>query len=292
MTLPRGIDDRRGFALITVLWLITALAVVAGAALATAREGAAASRNRLILMRARWAGEGCLEVAQARYAADSSPHSLDSLDLGSGVWCRAELTDPDARLDLNLAGDEQLRRLIGNDSLTDALLDWRDADSVPHPHGAEAETYTLRRAVPPRNAPLADPAELAFVRGFDSTRVAALARLITTRGTGRVDLATAPAEVLATLPGASQEFVDRVLDRRRIGRIGEGLDALLGDLSPPARQLALHSYRELQAVTEFTPARLVALVEGHVGQGFPVYRETVTLAPVAARLALIRRESE
>ena len=44
--------SRRGFALLTVLWLVAALSAVGAAALAVARIGAGASRNRIALVRA------------------------------------------------------------------------------------------------------------------------------------------------------------------------------------------------------------------------------------------------
>jgi hypothetical protein len=56
-----------GFALLAVLWVIVGLAGAA-AAIAWFTQGAsAATRNRLLLTRAAWAREACLELVAAQY---------------------------------------------------------------------------------------------------------------------------------------------------------------------------------------------------------------------------------
>src|SRR5256885_2327747 len=71
------------------------------------------------------------------------------------------------------------------DSLIDALLDWRDPDTVPRRFGDESSGN--------RNAPLADVWELRAVRGFTDPLVGRLARFLTTRGTGAINVNAAPA---------------------------------------------------------------------------------------------------
>src|ERR1041385_5436076 len=95
--------SRRGFALLAVLWTLTAVAVLTAAVLAAARLGSAATRNRVFLARAGWAREACAEILQARYAQEPSVRHLDSVDLGRGTWCSASLEDPSVKLNLNLA---------------------------------------------------------------------------------------------------------------------------------------------------------------------------------------------
>ena len=60
--------SRRGFALLAVLWTLTAITMLTGAAMAVARLGSATTRNRVLLTRAAWAREACAEILQARYA--------------------------------------------------------------------------------------------------------------------------------------------------------------------------------------------------------------------------------
>src|SRR5213593_424906 len=127
--------------------MLTALVVLAGAALAVARTGSQATRNRVLLARAEWAREACGEILLGRWASPPDPLSamrrggttatLDWVDLGRGTWCTAALDDPTTKLNLNLADRAALVGVLRAaaapgapiDSLVDALLDWRDPDS-------------------------------------------------------------------------------------------------------------------------------------------------------------------
>src|SRR6266853_1896272 len=178
----------RGFALLAVLWTLTAVTVLTGAAISVARLGTATTRNRVLLARAGWARAACVEILLARCASPPDPLSasrsggttrLDSVDLGRGTWCSATLEDPSTKLNLNLADRPALvtvlqavmHRSAAVDSLADALLDWRDPDSVPRLLGDESSGN--------RNGPFADPRELRYVRGFTDSRVALFAPFIT-----------------------------------------------------------------------------------------------------------------
>src|SRR6266498_1464935 len=99
----QGANSTSGFALLAVLWVLTALVALAAAALAVARTGSQATRNRILLARAEWAREACGEILLGRYAQDAAVRSLDTVDLGRGTWCTAALDDPSSRLNLNLA---------------------------------------------------------------------------------------------------------------------------------------------------------------------------------------------
>src|SRR6266550_505367 len=133
--------SRRGFALLAVLWVLTALVVLAGAGFAVARTGSLTTRNRVLLARAGWAREACVEILLARYAQDAAIRRLDPVDLGRGSWCAAALEDPAARLNPNLADRDALLTLLSTvchrrsvDSLADALLDWRHLDILARPY--------------------------------------------------------------------------------------------------------------------------------------------------------------
>ncbi|HVH66649.1 MAG TPA: hypothetical protein VM716_02175 [Gemmatimonadales bacterium] len=281
----------RGFALLAVLWTLTAVTVLVGVAVSVARLGTATTRNRIVLARAAWAREACTEILQARYAQDASVRQLDSMDLGRGTWCAATLEDPSIKLNLNLADRAALVAVLravvhpayAVDSLADALLDWRDPDTIPRPLGDESAAN--------RNGALADLSELRSVRGFTDTRVAALEPFLTTRGTGAINVNGAPPEVLAALPGMTEEAIGLVLTHRTTAPIPNA-DALAGLLSPSARATLLASYPEFVRATVFAPPQLIAVVAGGV-RGTPlVARATITTVPVAGRLAVIRRETE
>ncbi|HEU4700015.1 MAG TPA: type II secretion system protein GspK [Gemmatimonadales bacterium] len=281
---------REGFALLTALWTIVALSAVAAATLTLARTSGRFTRNRLLLARAEWAREACAQILLAHYDPAQPLRGVDSTDLGNGVWCRATVTDPAARLDLNAADPDALRRLVQDDTLTDAILDWRDPDRAARPLGAEAEWYGAHGRREPRDGPFADVAELRHVRGVDSLRLARLAPLLTTRGDEHVNLNLAPAEVLATLPGLDPIGVQVILERRRGGSAWRSVDEVLAALGPAARQRLAGEYQAFVAVATVAPASLVAEVEGHPAAAALVARSVLTLVPVAERLAVVRRE--
>lgn len=283
--------SRRGFALLAVLWTLSAVTAFVGAALAGIRVGALTTRNRVLLARAAWAREACAEILEARYVADPAIRDLDSLDLGRGTWCAAMLEDPSAKLNVNLVDREALVTIVGSvirrpaavDSLVDALLDWRDPDTIPRPFGEESTRN--------RNGPLADIGELRSVRGFTDSLVSQLAALFTTRGTGVVNVNAAPPLVLAALPGMTEEAVQLVLTHRR-GTPIPGADALASLLSPGARALFMENYPDFVRAAVFAPSQLMVVVTGGVRGTRLVARVTLTAVPAAGRLAVIRRETE
>ena len=292
--------SRRGFALLAVLWTLTAVTVLTGAAISVARLGSATTLNRVLLARAGWAREACVEILLARWASPPDPlsalrrggtTSLDSVDLGRGTWCSAMLEDPSTKLNLNLADRPALvtvlqaveYRSVAVDSLADALLDWRDPDAVPRPLGDESSGN--------RNGPFADVRELRYVRGFPDSRVAGLAPVVTTRGTGVINVNAAPQAVLAALPGINEETVRILIMHRGTSPLRDA-DALAGLLSPSARATLLASYPEFVRAVVFAPPQLVGFVTGGV-RGTPIRaRVTLTTVPVGGRLAVIRRETE
>lgn len=284
--------SRRGFALLTVLWLVAALSAVGAAALTAARLGAGASRNRIALIRGAWAREACAEILLAHYATRGVVETVGTTDLGRGTWCQASVEDGGGRLDINRAPREMLRALLGSDSLTDALLDWRDDDDVTRQDGAEAEWYRSEGRRLPRNGNLADVAELELVRGFDHARLGTLGPLITVRGGDQLDVNAAPAAVLATLPGFGAEAVALIVNRRDAGRPLGSTDELLSLLPPSARQPLLSRYQEYTLLAGYSPSRLVVRVEGGVRGERAVSRARLTVVPLPERLAVTRREVE
>ena len=60
---------KRGFALITALWLIAAVSAIVGLQVAATRLGQQTSFNRITLTRGRWAAEACLAIVQSRWRA-------------------------------------------------------------------------------------------------------------------------------------------------------------------------------------------------------------------------------
>jgi len=260
--------NRRGFALLAVLWVLTALTALTGAGLLVARLGSEATRNRILLARAEWAREACGEILSARFAIDPTIRKLDPIDLGRRTWCRASLDDPAARLNLNTADQQAVVQLFTAVGVEPAL----------------AESVIVRRA-------RGTVYDLLQVPGLDSAVAAHLAPFVTVRGTGVVNVNTAPRDVLRTLPGMTEESVF-LLTSRRAERPVHGADELTGLLSRSARAVFLDSYAEFVRAAVFDPPQLIATIEGGV-RGTPIVaRATLTTVPVPGRLAVIRRETE
>lgn len=111
------------------------------------------------------------------------------------------------------------------------LIDFQDAGDELFPDGAEDAVYAAM--TPPRrapNRPLLTLDELAFVAGLDETSAARLAGVATLHGEARVNLNTAPPEVLAALHeriGAIE--IARIVNRRSFApfrRIEEIIDVV------------------------------------------------------------------
>jgi len=260
--------SRQGFALLAVLWVLTALTAIAGTGMLVARLGYETTRNRVLLARAEWAREACGEILLARFAANSSVRTVDPIDLGRGTWCRASLEDAAAKLNANTADGDALRQLFSSVGVQPEL-----ADSVIA-RRRQGTIYDLRQ-----------------VPGIDSALAARLGSYVMVRGTGVIDVNAAPREVLRTLPGLTEEAVFLLVSRRSLRSV-HSADELAGLLSRSSRTVLLSSYAEFARAAVFDAPQLIATIEGGV-RGTPlVARATLTVVPVPGRLAVIRRETE
>ena len=259
---------RDGFALLAVLWVITALTALTGTGVLVARLGSDATRNRILLARAEWAREACEGILAAHFAADGTVRAVPPTDLGRATWCRASLDDPSAKINLDSVPLDVLVELFRAVRVEPTL-----ADSV---------------LASRRRGPIHD---IRQVSGIDSLVAARLAPYVTTRGTGVINVNSAPREVLLTLPGASEETVFLLMSRRAIRPL-QSADELAGALPRSSRDALLSNYAEFVRATVFSPPQLVATVEGSVRGTAIVVRATLTMVPVPGRLAVIRRETE
>lgn len=252
--------DRRGFALITVLWLITALATLVALDVSAVRLGNQISTNRIVMSRGRWASEACLAIVQARWAQHRLSDTA-SIDLGRGTRCSWSTEDPTVRLNVNTADAELLRTAGWNDALVLAVLEKR------------------------KREPFQDVNQLAQLPGYDS----ALVGHATVLGPGSINLSVAPGPVLLALPGMTAEAVERVLYRRAVGRPITNLDELAGQLSPTSRELFLNRYGDLARLATFAPPELVVRLEGWVVGFAPRATIEVFAVPLPERLAIVGR---
>jgi general secretion pathway protein K len=145
----------RGVALVSVLWIVALLAIVATGLSTNVRSESRIVSNTIDMLQARYAVEGGVELAamnlmypQAeRWPSDGS---VRNLAIGN-ARVRIATTEVTGKIDLNFGAPELIRGLIVQagvedeqaDMLTDAILDWRDKDDFRRLNGAEDGEYRM-----------------------------------------------------------------------------------------------------------------------------------------------------
>lgn len=188
--------DQRGVALILVLWTFAAIAVLAAEFARAMHDEAASTRNFREATRARLVAiaalnEVFLAMQEDREQADRADISeeekladpVHSLSYGDGQWIEASfrgrpyevrVIDESGKLGLNQIDANTLRLMFENldldeseaEIIADSILDWRDADDLHGPNGAESDYYEgLERPYRAKNAGFDSVEELLLVRG-------------------------------------------------------------------------------------------------------------------------------
>lgn len=305
---------REGFALLAVLWAIIGIASLSLLASLAGRQALAASLNRVALERAAWIAEGCAERVRLVIALALSPEAarvpaparsnggwgaLDEIVAASPlavvVGCETRLVSTGSTVDLNEAGEEQLRSLFvamgtsprAADSLTDALLDWRDPDDLSRPYGAERRWYEARQRPVPRNGAFAAMLELRRVRGFEA---AGWADSVLSVDAERTVLARAPLAVIASLPGITAEAVAAVAGSRVRRTPVRDPAVLAAMLSRRGRAALMARFPELSASTAGEPDAWTVTVRARRTAAAPPASVSLRLVRDGSRAAIVRRQ--
>jgi len=225
---------QRGVALVLVMWASILLAVVAASFIFDRRTEAMVVANSLSIARAREAADaGVQRAIFEAYRGDSGPDvwkrdgSVHDWSF-DGIPVRIGMRDESAKIDINVAPDALLRGLflsagLNDDqasSLLDAVLDWRDPDSLKRLHGAEEADYRAAGLdYGPANAPFQAIEELQLVLGMRPEVFHRIAPSITvySRQPG-VNVQSATRDVLLAIPGVTPELVDDFIARREDAR--------------------------------------------------------------------------
>jgi general secretion pathway protein K len=224
-----------GIALVIVLWIVTLLTVIASSFVYAMRTDTKVVSNEMARARANAAAEAAVHRAvfelykppslTDRWQPDGVPHEWRYQDATIVV----SLTDESAKIDVNSASDQLMRNLFVSQglneeeaaSLTDAMADWRDADTLRRARGAEEAEYAAAgRTYKPANAPFQTIEELKLVLGMTSDLYQRLEPLITTysRQPG-INSQIASRDVLRAIPGATDALVDAYLVQREQARL-------------------------------------------------------------------------
>jgi type II secretory pathway component PulK len=246
--------SQRGFVLALTLWILAAIAIMAGYF---------AERAQAVLHNVgsqQDEADALLAMSDARaevlYRFATTPMSLYGLGLTDTAIrlddrlyafnddTTLRLQDDRGLLNINLIGDETLTQVLRNmgvpverqAGLIDKLRDYVDEDDFVRLNGAEVDQYRAAGLLPPRNKPLVSPQELNRVLGWrDLPDVAINRRLLdqlAVRG-GGFNPNTATRDVLMTLPGMTATGADAVIAQRNIQPLqGAGDLAAIAQIPP------------------------------------------------------------
>jgi len=239
---PQG---KRGVALLTVIWVLTVLMVIVLSFSFMARtetlstlafkEGtekrfwaeAGLERGIWELFYRKTRSNPPLSEEEAPWKIDGTPYKGQ---IGQGNYL-VRIMDESGKVDLNTAPEQVLRTLITSlvgevtdaDALVDCILDWRDKDDLHRLKGAESDYYeSLPKPYKAKNGDFDSLEELLLVKGmtpqllYGEKNKKGLADFLTVYSrTNRVNINTAPKEVLLAIPGVSADMVEEILAYRK-----------------------------------------------------------------------------
>lgn len=246
--------NARGIAQLVVLWTLLLVGGLAMSFASSMRTEAQAARNGVDAARAYFQARTGISRAIAALSAVPMDDVL-ATEIAGGDGDASYAVDVQAeggRLDVNFVSEAVLKEVLRNGGLDaaeaeavgDSILAWRDGSRAIRAHGAtEADYAALPEPVRPRYGRLASVEELRSVRGVSPGFYRrCLAKVFTVYGRSpQVDLATAPAEVLAVLPGFTPGLAAEVVARRKDGSLRGPAEAIsfLAERNIPASLFVL-----------------------------------------------------
>lgn len=235
--------NRRGIALMLVLWLIVVVSAIAASVTAATRVDAGVAVNVRARTAGRYAAESGLVLASARLDTllkgvtredmpslfkDLNEHLGDLQDVSVGnAQFTIAVEDLSARLDLNEASDDMMTRFLAQfidqrEARLAALsmLDWKDAGNLSALRGAEAASYERAGSLfRPTNRSIRRIEELSRMLHVGDSLLYRIAPYITVHGDRKININSAPETVLVALPGLTKEAARTLVARRRAGEV-------------------------------------------------------------------------
>ena len=220
---------QQGVALILVLWVLVLITVATGAFTLMARADRLEAHQLLGSVRARLAAEAGIHLAavvlrdpnpESRWFADGrvQPFEID------GVLVELQITDERGKIDVNVADEPTMMQLFmghgldqaAAEQLAAAVIDWRDADELERPNGAEMDTYlAMGLGVGPANRPFVVMPELLQVLGMTYELYQRIEPGISLWSrSAQPDPAFAPVESLLSVPDITEEEAREFVARR------------------------------------------------------------------------------
>ena len=234
-TLPGvRVFKQQGIALIIVLWIMTLLMLIASSFIYAMRTDVLIVANSVARARLEAAADAAVQRGVFEMFKPPQLPGRWTTDGGLQTWgyqgvaVEVSMTDESGKIDINTASDALLRGLflaqgLKEDeaaSMTDAIGDWRDPDSLKRLRGAEeAEYIAAGYTYKPANAAFQSIEELRLVMGLTPELYEKVAPLITiySRQPG-INASIAARGVLLALPGATGAIVDQYIEQREQAR--------------------------------------------------------------------------
>jgi general secretion pathway protein K len=251
--------NQRGIALLMVIWIFMVLSVLSAEFSRAMRDDAVATQNLAEEVQAR--GVALAGINQAIYRLlharqqqeedadqDAVPIDAPAPWLPDGRWhdepywggtYGVRMIDEGGKISLIRADEALLRKVFEASGLkldqqqeiTDAVLDWRDADDLHLLHGAENEYYQkLPEPYRAKNGPFDSVDELLQVRGItrelffglrdrgfeaDGAPVIPLREVFSVfNRSANINVRTAPVAVLRVVLGGEEDAVEEILTAR------------------------------------------------------------------------------
>jgi general secretion pathway protein K len=222
--------SERGVALLVTMMALALMTLLVMDFTTSASLGYRSAAGQANELRAEYLARSAVSVGLSLLSTDAkldalakTPHDgLDEpwaqpyppLPLGGGIT-QVSIIDEARKLDINMLINPRngqpnpeyaaiIERLFTNigvsPALIPAIVDWLDPDSIESPGGAEADYY-LRLIPPyePRNGPMPTIGDLRMIRGVDDATFFRLQQFLTAAPEPRVNINTAPPEVIAAL---------------------------------------------------------------------------------------------
>ncbi len=234
---PHPDPFQSGIALIIVLWILTLLMLIASSFIHAMRTeinivGNSVARAKLEAAANAGVQRAILEMAKPpqmpdRWNAAGVPQDWSF----NGQAMRISILDESGKIDINVGNEALMRGLFRSQGATEdeavalmeAILDWRDPDSLKRPRGAEeAEYLAVGLTYKPANAVFQSIEELRRVLGMTAALYQRIAPLITIYSRqGGINSQIASRDVLRAVPGVTDLQIDEYLSQREQARINK-----------------------------------------------------------------------
>ena len=219
----------RGLALVSVLWALSILSLIAASMMTSSILSYRMERNDWGRVRAEALAESAINRAVLALA-DARPEMrvrVDGVaqDFAFGtLHVRVRVQDEDGKIDLNAASVDALKSLFVSagvpfaeaGAIADRIVDWRTPSEDTHLSVSGAtEDRVAAEGYRPRNGPFQSVDELKLVAGVTPQLFARVEPALTVYSKkASIDEEVAPREALLALPGMDTRKVDEILARR------------------------------------------------------------------------------